>query len=350
MKTHKKITALAGFGLVLIMIIVGLSLRNAISAFSAFTAGTEQASLKIGQVEAMAQELEVMSANTHEFTASRNNKFREANDVSRAAVHRMLDAFNAQAVDPGDRRLSRLLQASFISLEKTADRLFSLKDPVGRDRVSARNLAIETSGLAASMHQDIDVYRKGKSDAQITKLSDHFRSMKTRLVLLFFTILLTSAVFLLVFAIFLHRTVSVPLSRLLDGARELRQGNPDHRKQLQGTNDIAQLAAHMNGLVDKLKCLTTEEQQSHDKYVKTALALRHEINNPLTTIIGNVELLIERYEHKDKDLTARLEAVLNNALRIAEITKRLQEIKKETSVDDRTSSNITDSTEKNRQP
>jgi len=72
------------------------------------------------------------------------------------------------------------------------------------------------------------------------------------------------------------------------------------------------------------------------------IAVRHEINNPLTTIIGNVELLIERYEHKDKDLTARLEAILNNSLRIAEITKRLQGIKKETSADDRTVVNPTD--------
>jgi signal transduction histidine kinase len=78
------------------------------------------------------------------------------------------------------------------------------------------------------------------------------------------------------------------------------------------------------------------------------IAVRHEINNPLTTVIGNVELLIERYEHKDKDLTARLEVVLNNALRIAEITKRLQEIKKENIVDYRTGVNVTDLTRKNR--
>jgi len=63
------------------------------------------------------------------------------------------------------------------------------------------------------------------------------------------------------------------------------------------------------------------------------VSVRHEINNPLTTVIGNLELLIERYEHKDKELTARLEVVLNSSLRIAEITKQLQEIKMEKPVE-----------------
>lgn len=66
---------------------------------------------------------------------------------------------------------------------------------------------------------------------------------------------------------------------------------------------------------------------------QVGVAVRHEINNPLTTVIGNIELLIERYEDKDKELTARLGTILNNALRIGEIVKRLQGIKKEKVVD-----------------
>ena len=57
---------------------------------------------------------------------------------------------------------------------------------------------------------------------------------------------------------------------------------------------------------------------------QVGVAMRHEINNPLTTVIGNIELLMERYEEKDKELVTRLETILNNALRIAEIVKRLE--------------------------
>jgi PAS domain S-box-containing protein len=62
---------------------------------------------------------------------------------------------------------------------------------------------------------------------------------------------------------------------------------------------------------------------------EVVITVRHEINNPLTTVIGNTELLIERYGQGDRDLAARLEIILNNALRIAEIVKQLQAIRQD---------------------
>jgi len=51
----------------------------------------------------------------------------------------------------------------------------------------------------------------------------------------------------------------------------------------------------------------------------------------LVKATGNIELLMERYE--DKELFLRLETILNNAFRIAEIVKRVEGIKKEKTVD-----------------
>jgi len=62
---------------------------------------------------------------------------------------------------------------------------------------------------------------------------------------------------------------------------------------------------------------------------QVGIAMRHEINNPLTTVIGNVELLLERYAEKDKDIETRLGIILNNALRIAESIKRVEELKQD---------------------
>ncbi len=82
----------------------------------------------------------------------------------------------------------------------------------------------------------------------------------------------------------------------------------------------------------------TEQKALREKLLKAervgaigeiVVTVRHEINNPLTTVIGNVELLLERYGESDKNLAQRLEVILNNSLRIAEIVKQLKAIKKD---------------------
>lgn len=97
----------------------------------------------------------------------------------------------------------------------------------------------------------------------------------------------------------------------------------------------------------------TEQKELRELLVKAerlaaigqvGIAMRHEINNPLTTIIGNAELLLDRFADQEGDLKKRLELVLDNALRIAEIVKRLQDIKQERVVDYRKGVKMTDLT------
>lgn len=66
---------------------------------------------------------------------------------------------------------------------------------------------------------------------------------------------------------------------------------------------------------------------------QVGIAVRHEINNPLTSVIGNVELLLERAAGKNKELETRLEIILNNALRISDIIRRVEGIQQEKVVD-----------------
>jgi HAMP domain-containing protein len=318
-------------------------------ANSALIAGTKQASDEIRQVEAMANELAMISTNIHELISSKDDKFRAACQVSRAAVHRMIDSMLAQDSDPGDRSFPALLHGSFGSVEASLDKLLSLKDPAGRDRESARRLLLETVRLVAFMNADIGAFRQGKIDARISQIAVRARALQTNIVLFVVMTLLLATVLLLGFAHFLRRAVSIPLNNLREGAREFSRGNLDYRLPVQGTDEISQIAGQMNGMADSLKlslrALENKLSESTNALAaagRTELAIRHEINNPLTTVIGNLELLIDRYEHKDKDLTARLQVVLNSSLRIAGITRQLQEIDKGTIADRRTSVKTTD--------
>jgi len=336
MKTHIKIIALAGFSLLLIIIIAGFFLRNVMRANSALVAESAQASMEIRQVEAMAQELAILSTNISELISSKDNKFRAACQVSRTAVHNILDNMLAQDSDPADRSFPALLHGSFGSMEASLDKLLSLKDPAGRDRESARRLLLETIRLVAFMNADIGAFRKGKIDARVSQIADRTRPLQTNIVLFVVMTLLIAMVLLLGFAHLTRLVISIPLNNLREGALEFSRGNLDYRLPVQGTDEIALIAGQMNGMADSLKLSlrVLEDKLSESTNAlaaarRTEIAIRHEINNPLTIVIGNVELLMDRYEHKDKDLTARLEVVLNSSLRIAEITRRLQEIKRE---------------------
>ena len=97
----------------------------------------------------------------------------------------------------------------------------------------------------------------------------------------------------------------------------------------------------------------TEQKELRELLVKAerlaaigqiGIAMRHEINNPLTTVIGNTELLLDRYEKENGDLKKRLELILNNALRISDIVKRMHEIKSDKTVEYRKGVKMTDLT------
>jgi len=336
--------ALAGFSLLLIMIIAGFFLWSVTRTSTALIADTTQASLETRQVEAMAHELAIISTNVHEFIAGNDGNSREACLASLAAIHRMLDNMLAQDADPGDRSFPALLHGSFGSAEASLNKLFSLKDPVGRDRESARRLLLETVRLIAFMNADIGTFRKGRIDASIGRIADHARALQTIVNLSVVMTLLIATVLLLGFAHFIRRTISVPLNDLQEGAREFSKGNLDFRLRVQGTDEISLIAGQMNDMADELtlSLRTLEDKLSESSNALAAvgrmeITIRHEINNPLTTIIGNLELLIEQYERKDRDLAARLELIMNNALRVAEIARRLHDIKKkEQHVDRRT--------------
>jgi len=58
----------------------------------------------------------------------------------------------------------------------------------------------------------------------------------------------------------------------------------------------------------------------------TSVAVNHEINNPLTAILGNAQLLLTRKEHLDQETIEKLKIIEENALKIKEVTQNLLRI------------------------
>lgn len=73
----------------------------------------------------------------------------------------------------------------------------------------------------------------------------------------------------------------------------------------------------------------------HDKIIKaekvasileTAVTINHEINNPLTAILGNTQLLLLDKDRLSKDILAKITTIEKSALRIRQVTQKLMAV------------------------
>jgi signal transduction histidine kinase len=60
---------------------------------------------------------------------------------------------------------------------------------------------------------------------------------------------------------------------------------------------------------------------------EVGLAIRHEINNPLGTIVGFADLLLMQPEHLPPDAQRKMDLIRRSALRIRDVLRRLEDVK-----------------------
>lgn len=77
----------------------------------------------------------------------------------------------------------------------------------------------------------------------------------------------------------------------------------------------------------------TLDKERLSAIVETAVAVNHEVNNPLTAILGNVQLLLLKENDLDEDLRAKLKTIEASALKIRDVTQRLMRINTPRSVE-----------------
>jgi signal transduction histidine kinase len=81
---------------------------------------------------------------------------------------------------------------------------------------------------------------------------------------------------------------------------------------------------------------------------ETTATLNHEINNPLTAVLGNVQLLLMKTDELPPEVIRRLQSIEEGSLRIRDVLsrmQRLQEAKSTTYVDDSTMIDLQDSSD-----
>jgi signal transduction histidine kinase len=82
----------------------------------------------------------------------------------------------------------------------------------------------------------------------------------------------------------------------------------------QGKDHIADIEP---GLLDKERLAAI---------IETAVTVNHEVNNPLTAILGNVQLLLLKRQDLDDDLKEKLRVIEASAMKIKDVTQRLMRL------------------------
>jgi len=76
--------------------------------------------------------------------------------------------------------------------------------------------------------------------------------------------------------------------------------------------------------------LTTESNDvikaKTEAIVETAVTINHEVNNPLTAVLGNIQLLLLNADELTPHVVQKLKAVEESALKIKEVTQNLMRI------------------------
>jgi len=157
-------------------------------------------------------------------------------------------------------------------------------------------------------------------------------------------IILTTSVLiaLLSFVIFflVQRSLTRPVKQLINGIREIGEGNWEKRLEVEGHNEISSLAVEFNQMCHRLQELyrkLVQEQRERlnlerslrqsDKLASVgqlAAGLAHEIGTPLNIIGGRAEFLLRRLRTQ-KEVNDNLQIIRSQIDRIAGIVRHLLE-------------------------
>lgn len=146
----------------------------------------------------------------------------------------------------------------------------------------------------------------------------------------------------LVGAFFLARGITAPIGKLATASSRVADGNYDKKIEEITKDELGDLSISFNRMVDEIQTWNKELhdrvndktkalKEAQEQIVKTqklaalgelGAGVAHEINNPLTAVVGNAQLLLQELEHSSGHRDIILD-IVNNSRRVAEVVDDL---------------------------
>jgi K+-sensing histidine kinase KdpD len=229
-----------------------------------------------------------------------------------------------RSINSGDLRYSLLAEASIDAAKGVA-----------RDQIikNALDKAIEAIGLVSGSVRVVD--DKGKllfiHIAGRNEFSEMMRQVEEKLLATLRDDFAVGNVFLTFEQDGNYSLFSYPL-KVESKVYGTISGITPGERSLSAEEDFIRAISAVLGLI--LSRGTTAEKPSPQDIVKarseavveTAVTINHEVNNPLTAVLGNIQLLLLNADDYPPEMRAKLRAVEESALKIKEVTQNLMRV------------------------
>jgi len=143
--------------------------------------------------------------------------------------------------------------------------------------------------------------------------------------------LLGTLIFILLFLILTYGRVKY-IDILSKGLMEISKGALDYVVEIKGKDELSVLGENINYMTQELRNMKDKEEKAEKNKDTLIINVSHDLRTPLTSIVGYVKLLKEKYQEKDE--TSRyIDIIDDKAHRLEELINDLFEYTKLTSCD-----------------
>ena len=121
-------------------------------------------------------------------------------------------------------------------------------------------------------------------------------------------------------------SITVPLRKLCDGTRLLREGDYSARVDLRLKNEFAELQDTFNDMAARIEYEVSMRKKSEEDRRRLILDISHDLKNPMSSIQGYAELLLKKADLTGQERDEHLEVILNNSKRANRLLTELFEL------------------------
>ncbi|HPO78000.1 MAG TPA: HAMP domain-containing sensor histidine kinase, partial [Thermoclostridium caenicola] len=216
-------------------------------------------------------------------------------------------------------------------------------DTIGKDKLTAGEFAtFLTESKSKPYHYDILYHPKGEFWLIVTfptsirldfslvhnkeAAAGDFRQAGSVITFVVLIYLLILALLAFIFSRITAASITVPLKKLRDGTRLLREGDYSARVDLRLKNEFAELQDTFNDMAARIEQEISLRKKSEEDRRRLILDISHDLKNPMSSIQGYVELLMKKPNMTGQERHKQLEIILNNSKRASRLLTELFEL------------------------